>query len=386
MKVLIASKALVVGAYQRKLQEMARLGVDVVAVVPPSWRDRSYEMQLEPTAGEGYELIVSPLAFNGSYHAFFFPRLGRILDEQRPDILHVDEEPYNLATFLAAAGARRRRIPFVFFTWQNLVCSYPPPFRWMERFAYRTAASGIAGTDSAAQVLRTKGYRGSIAVIPQFGVDPETHQPPPAKDDVAESPFTVGFAGRLVPEKGVALLVEACAGLGSDYRLTILGGGPAESEIRGAIERFGLQDKASLPGPLPSAEMPAWLQTLDALVLPSVSQPSWVEQFGRILVEAMACGVPVVGSTCGELASVIGDAGLIFPEGDVAALTSSLQQLADNPGLRAALGAHGRARAIEHFTHERIARETVEVYRNILGEARTGMIVSEPGSAPARSE
>ncbi len=388
MKVLIASKALVVGAYQRKLREMARLGVEVVAVVPRSWRDRSYEMRLEPTPAAGYELIVSPLAFNGSYHAFFFPRLGRIMDEQRPDIVHVDEEPYNLATFLAAASARRRRIPFVFFTWQNLVRSYPPPFGWIERFVYRTAAYGIAGTDSAAQVLRMKGYTGEVAVIPQFGIDPEAYQPLRPMDSHGERPFTIGFAGRLVPEKGVRLLVEACGGLTSDIRLLILGGGPAESEIRNAIERFGLQDSVSLPGALPSAEMPAWLHTLDALVLPSVSQPSWVEQFGRILVEAMACGIPVVGSTCGELASVIGDAGLIFPEGNVAALTSTLQQLADDPDLRATLGARGRQRAIEHFTQARIARETVDVYRNILGAKRTGTgpAVSGPGTAPARSD
>ena len=74
-------------------------------MAPPTWRDRAYEMQLENTPTSGYTLITSPIAFNGNYHLFFFPRLGRLLDEHRPDILHIDEEPYNLATFLAVAAA-----------------------------------------------------------------------------------------------------------------------------------------------------------------------------------------------------------------------------------------------------------------------------------------
>jgi glycosyltransferase involved in cell wall biosynthesis len=393
MKVLLVSKALVVGAYQRKLRELARHGeVEVVAVVPPSWRDRSYEMRLEQSGADGYELIVSPIVFNGSYHAFFFPRLGRILDEQRPDILHMDEEPYNLATFLAGAGARARKIPFLFFTWQNLVRSYPPPFRWMERFVYRSAGWAIAGTEAAARVLDQKGYGGPTSVIPQFVVDPNVHSPaannhPEAKD----RPFQIGFAGRLVPEKGVPSLVEACAQLGFDFHLTILGGGPDEANIRAAVRRVDLEDRVSIPGPLPSADMPAWLQALDVVVLPSLSRPNWVEQFGRILVEAMACGIPVVVSTCGELADVAGDGGLVFPEGDTAALAAALTRLASNQKLRRALAKRGRERVLQRFTYDRLVADTMGVYRGILesGGIRSGRHVapgdrlSDPGTAPA---
>lgn len=376
----MVSKALVVGAYQRKLGEIARhRDVEVVAVIPPSWRDRSYEMRLERAAGEGYELIVSPITFNGSYHAFFFPRLGRILDEQRPDILHIDEEPYNLATFLAAASARRREIPFLFFTWQNLFRSYPPPFRWMERFVYRSASFAIAGTDAAKRVLEAKGFAGPSAVIPQFGIDPDGYRPA-TNGQGTERPFTIGFAGRLVPEKGVASLVEACAQLDRGFHLTIHGGGPAEPAIRATIERLDLQASVALPGPLPSADMPSWLQTLDTLVLPSFSQTGWVEQFGRILVEAMACGVPVVGSTCGELPNVIGDGGLTFPEGDVSALAATLRRLASDPKLRGGLAKRGRERVLARFTNERIAAETVEVYRQILARVPPGPLTRSPGA------
>lgn len=358
----MASKALVVGAYQRKVEEMARCpGVQVVAVVPPAWRDPSYVRPLERAHTDGYQLVVSPVVLNGHFHLFFFPELGRLLDEHRPDIVHIDEEPYNLATFLALWQARRRRIPALFFTWQNLYRHYPAPFAWTEQYVYRHAASAIAGTEAAARVLRRKGYRGPVSVIPQFGVDPSIFAPAQS----SARPFTVGFAGRLVPEKGVSLLVDACAQLQFDFRLTILGDGPALKEIRARIQQRAMEPRVRIEGAVPSGQMPHRLQSMDALVLPSVSRPNWTEQFGRVLVEAMACGVPVVGSTCGEIPEVIGDAGLVFPEGDAGALAAALERLASDPALREDLRARGRRRVLERFTHQRIAADTIDVYRQM---------------------
>src|SRR5258708_6570018 len=109
------------------------------------------------------------------------------------------------------------------------------------------------------------------------------------------------------------------------------------------------------------------MNILDVLVLPSRTTRGWREQFGRVLVEAMACETPVVGSSSAEIPKVIGQPGLVFPEGDVAALTEQLRSLYDRPDLAACLGAKGRVRALERFTHRRIAEETVKVYRQVLG-------------------
>jgi glycosyltransferase involved in cell wall biosynthesis len=84
-----------------------------------------------------------------------------------------------------------------------------------------------------------------------------------------------------------------------------------------------------------------------------------------VLIEAMACGAPVVGSTCGEIPQVIGDAGLIFPEGDVDALRDALLRLQRDDELRRALSARGRARVLARYTQKQIAAETVAVYRQM---------------------
>jgi len=110
VRVLYLSKACVVGVYQRKLEELAREpDIELVAAVPPSWRDAGGSSPLERLHTDGYELIVAPVRFNGHFHWHHYPGLGKLLDRVRPDVFHVDEEPYNLATFHAVRAAHQRK-------------------------------------------------------------------------------------------------------------------------------------------------------------------------------------------------------------------------------------------------------------------------------------
>jgi len=368
------SKALIAGAYQRKAEELAARGVDLTVVVPPYWwDDAGRRTPLERRHTRGYRLVVEPMAFNGHFHLHWYPRLGRRF-RQPYDLVHMDEEAYNLSTLQAMLLSRRAGARSLFFTWQNLRRRYPPPFSWIEQVNYRLAAGAIAGSGEAAQVLRRKGFAATrpVWVIPQFGIDPAVihRQPgerPPGPDGAP--PFTIGFVGRLVPQKGAHLLVEAAARLNGNIRLEFLAWGPEEGRIRALAARLGLESSLTVSPPLPSDEVPRFLSGLDVLVLPSLTTPAWKEQFGRVLVEAMACQVPVVGSTCGEIPHLIGDAGLIFPEGDVEALAASLRQLQESPPLRAALAARGYSRALAHYTQAQIAEQTVAAYRALLAGA-----------------
>jgi len=174
----------------------------------------------------------------------------------------------------------------------------------------------------------------------------------------------VGFAGRLVEEKGADLLLDAVAGM-PGVRVEILGSGPMRPVLERQAALPALSGRVAFLGTLPSPRMPEFYHRLDVLVLPSRSRPNWIEQFGRVLVEAMACGVPVVGSTCGEIPHVIGDAGLIFPEGDVEALRECLERLRADASLRAELARRGRERVLAQFTQAQVAAQTVEVYRGL---------------------
>jgi glycosyltransferase involved in cell wall biosynthesis len=364
MRVVIVSKALIVGAYQRKAEEIARLGVDLTVVVPPSWRDRRGQQPLETLHTKGYDLRVAPLALNGNFHLHFYPSLARVLGDLCPHLLHMDEEPYNLATWLGIRAARRVGAIPLFFTWQNLNRRYPPPFRWMEKATYRACPGAIAGNQDAADVLRGKGYTGDVRLIPQFGVDPVIFAPSAAER--GQRPLRIGYAGGLIAEKGIDLLLRACTDLSGDWHLSLVGSGDAEDELRALAQSLGIEGRVDLGKRLSSGEMPDFYRSIDVLVLPSRSRPNWKEQFGRVLIEAMSCGTPVIGSACGEIPNVIGGAGLIFPEEDVETLRDHLQHLLDDPIERQRLGQVGRCRVLAHYTMSRIAAETVALYRSLI--------------------
>jgi glycosyltransferase involved in cell wall biosynthesis len=386
-RVLMLSKACIVGTYQRKLEEIAKLGVELLTLVPPSWKDERGETSFERVYDNGYRLNVLPIALNGNFHLHWYPGLGVRIRDFRPDIVHIDEEPYNVAAWQALYHARRVGARSLFFSWQNLTRQYPPPFSWGERWVLNSVDYVLAGTASAAAVWRTKGYTGRIAVIPQFGVDPalfhpkSKHIPQPVSatmptqheeflstHSLALSPksFTIGYVGRLVEEKGVHLLLEAASQLKGDWRLRIVGSGPERDSLGELADRLGIGGRTEWIEWVISTEMPEQYRQLDVLIVPSLTRTNWKEQFGRVLIEAMASGVPIIGSDSGAIPDITGGGGLIVPEGDVIALANALHKLQDDAGLCATFGEAGRKRVLEHFTHEQVAADTVAVYREML--------------------
>jgi glycosyltransferase involved in cell wall biosynthesis len=366
LRVLLISKACVVGTYQRKLEEMAALddNLQLTLAVPPFWRDQGSRLILEKVHTQGYTVKVLPIALNGRFHFHFYPQLAHLIQDSQPDIVHIDEEPYNVATFHANVLARRVKSRTLWFSWQNLDRHYPPPFSWIEQYNLKNVDYAIVGSQTSSQIWRNKGYKGPLAVIPQFGVDPVIFSPPekPRSTDT----IRILFAGRLVAEKGVDLLIHALSQLKNNWHATLLGNGPEERVLKQLVQIFKLTDKVSFRGHIASTKMPDLYREIDILVLPSRTLPNWTEQFGRVLVEAMSCGVCVVGSDTGEIPHVIGNAGLIFPEDDVDSLRAHLQYLVDSPELRADLGKRGRQRILERYTQSHIAQATLEVYKELV--------------------
>jgi glycosyltransferase involved in cell wall biosynthesis len=373
MRILMISKALVAGTSQRKLEELAKCpGIELTLVTPEYWQsDDGSKLILERLYTSGYRMIVTPIAFNGHFHLHYYPQLSKIMHEVRPEIVHIDEEPYNYATFQAMRLARKHKARALFFTWQNLYRTYPPPFRQVELYNYRHAAVALAGNRDAQEVLKHKGFRGPIHIIPQFGFDTEIYrrtEPRPPRTPGA--PFTLGYLGRLVENKGLSLLIEALASLPEHCRVVFIGNGPMKSELEAQAARLGVTQRVTFKAGVPTYEVPQELQQMDVLVLPSLTRPNWTEQFGRVLAEAMACETPVIGSSCGEIPYVIGDAGLVFTEGNVQELATCVRQLLDDPELYATLATRGRQRVLEQYTQESIARKTYKVYLEMMGGAR----------------
>lgn len=376
MRVLYVSKASIVPAYRDKLHALAE-HVELTAVIPERWGHRHAgaldDAACNPHAGAGARIRTVRALLHGHNHLHIYRAAAALVRDAAPDFVHIDEEPYSAATFQLARACRRARVPYLFFAWQNLHKRLPPPFGLMRQHVFARAAGAIAGTASAADVLRRAGWQGPTAVIPQIGVSPARFRPDAVlratvrtRLGVAPDAFVVGCAARLVPEKGVDLLLDAAAPL-PDTHVLIIGDGPERRRLAAQANSLGIAGRTEFAGAVESVDMPAWLNALDVLVLPSRRGRGWAEQFGRVLIEAMACGVPVVGAVSGEIPDVIGSAGLTFPENDARALSAMIRQLRGSTYLRETFGVVGRARALEHFTHERIARDTAALYDHLLG-------------------
>lgn len=370
MKVLIISKALVAGIQQRKLEELAALPEvsDLLAVVPPYWQEpRVGRTALEKRFTKGYKLAVETMALNGRHHTHFWPGLWKHVKAFRPDVIHADEESFNLATFEAIWMAQQVGAASLFYNYANIYRNYPPPFSFFEKYNFQKAQVGIACNVEARDILRQRGYKKPIDICPQFGVDLAlTHRTEPPAGFSKPDVFTIGYFGRFVPEKGLDTLLEACARLQGDWRLVLVGKGETESALKAQAERLGIATKVEFYPMVASTEVAGYMSALDTFVLPSITFPNWKEQFGRVLIESMACEVPVVGSDSGEIPHVIGDAGLVFPEKDATALTAHLQRLHDSRELRQELAAKGLARVTQYYTQQEIARRHVRNYQLAL--------------------
>ncbi len=372
MRVLRVSHSAVVDEWRGRERSLASLGVDVTLLSAKSWREGGSPVPLRPRAGER----VAGVATIGRHPALFLydPRpLWRRLGEKW-DVIDLHEEPFALATaeVLLLRALRRNRAPIVLYTAQNLHKNYPPPFRWFERHALRAAGGISACNTDAARIAEAKGFSGRARVIP-LGIDFEHY-----RDERADatrvtttptpreaSDIIVGFAGRLVPEKGLDVLFDAMAG---NHRLhaRIAGGGPMADHLAGILERRGLTGRVELVGTLATEEMADFYRSIDVLAVPSLPTKNWTEQFGRVAIEAIACGVPVVSSDAGALPDVVGGAGIVVPVGDADALASALVEAA---GPRAdELRTSGLERAASCDWNQ-VGRAYLDLYRSVVHSA-----------------
>ncbi|MBM4252769.1 MAG: glycosyltransferase family 4 protein [Deltaproteobacteria bacterium] len=373
MRVLTISKPYVAAAYRQKLSLLANAGYTIGLICPPAWGSQRFE----PDATDAqYWLRQLPILANGRNHFHVYIGLAKAVKEFRPDIVNCEEEHYSLVTRQCLGVAQDVGAKFIFHTWQNILKAYPPPFSWMERRVLRDAAAAATGNDEATQVLRAKGFRGPIAEIPQMGVHFETFAADPDDLVLRQSrrsrlglhldAYYVAFVGRLVEEKGVDMMVAALAQLSHQIpqlRLLILGGGPEQVKLAAMATSLGVADRIDWRSQVPSSEVATYLQATDILCLPSLTRPNWKEQFGRVLVEAMAASAIVIGSSSGEIPRVIGDAGLVFPEGDARALANAIVKTFDSTELRQRLRHLGHQKAHSQFSNEQVAKRWSELWQ-----------------------
>lgn len=372
-RLLSVGHSYVVALNRRLADEMSRAGTgrwEVTTVAPRFMHGDLRPIALEPLPGEADRL--EPIGVYGSRrpHLMAYGRRLRGLLRGGWDLVHCWEEPYVLSGF--QVGWWAGRTPVIYFTFQNINKRYPPPFNWIEQYTVGRSAGWIAAGRTVADTLmvRPKYAAKPHRIIP-LGVDLGVFRPDQAAGATVRrslgweegGPPVVGYLGRLIPEKGLRLLTRVLDRLGNSWRALFVGGGPLEAELRAWAARH--EGRVRVVTGVTHGGVPAYMNAMDVLTAPSQTTPHWREQFGRMLVEAFACGVPVVGSDSGEIPHVIGDAGVVVPEADEAAWTAALAALLESPARRAELADRGLARA-RQFSWPVIARRHLEFFDELL--------------------
>ena len=381
LRVLTVGHSYVVALNRAVARRVARDPAFEVTVAAPARFHgdfRVHDCEPEPP-GSPLRLVPIPARWTRRVHLFRYAgrRLRRLMREGRFDAVHVWEEPYVFAGFQLARVAAAAGVPYGFRSAQSLPKSYPPPFRQFERAVLRRAAGWAAGGSLVFANLLARGYPEGRGRVVTLAVETDRFRPlpPDEKRAVREGlglpgPLIVQL-GRVNEDKGVRVLTAALEGLGErPWGLLMLGNGPLEGEVNRWAAARGWEDRVRL-GAVAHAEVPRLLAAGDLLVAPSQTTSHWKEQFGRMLIEAFACGVPVIGSDSGEIPHVIGDAGRVVPEKDVPAWTAAIADLLDDPAARADLAARGQARCAR-FSVPAVAEEWKAFYRDLAAAGAAG--------------
>lgn len=369
MRVAVISHTYVLHANRGKVDALARIGgLEVLLVVPRIWRNRDIGQRFRAEPAVAGSIPITTLRAwslgSGSLISYGPAALIRALQRFRPDVVHLEEEPWSLAALELGWTCRLLGVPFTIFTWENSGRRLSLPFRFIQRSVLRRASAAVAGNAEAKVRLGELGFIGPMIVLPQLGVDPNAFQPGRVGAD--SNGKVVGFIGRLVVQKGLLPLVEAVSRMPSDVRLMVVGNGPLKAQLLQRAQALGISGRLELHEGVSHQNVPQYLQRMSVLVLPSLTTEKWKEQFGHVLIEAMACGVPVIGSDSGAIPEVIGDAGIVVPEGNVGALAASIDGLLSDETRRKELASRGRAHIEAGYTDAAIADRLAAFLKDVI--------------------
>lgn len=387
MRILVASHTYVVDLNCEKLRALTRLNpnIEVTIVVPQRWQPGGVQNKIiesQPKIADNFRVIpISNFSQNNQALLTFGNDIIPLLQKFRPDIIQVEQGSKSLgyAQFITLNRLLNLRAKNVFFTWWNLPYTPKFPISWLEAYNLKNTDGLIAGNQDGVDVLKERGYRGKYTVLPQLGVD-EVLFSPSKQPDLARSlgiesdEFVIGFVGRFVEEKGILTLIKAVTKLTGKWKLLLLGRGILKDKIVSEATAAGISDRLIIVESVPHDQVVNYINLMNTLVLPSeityqvktLTAVGWKEQFGHVLIEAMACQVPVIGSDSGEIPFVIADTGLIFPEKDGEALAKSIQTLLDNPSCAQELGQRGYQRVMTNYTNKALAQKQLDFYQQLL--------------------
>ena len=375
-RVLIIDKTAVLEKYQQKCEELAECSdIDLTLFAPEVWAENFQEIPIEKTTDPNYNIRTGRCFFKGYENRGFYYdlSLSRAIRDEQPNVICMLEEPFSLFA-LETVFFRNRFAPdasLVFYTSDNHSWNHDYPYRpsaiYERIFNYTVANADYAAAvnEEARQILESKGFDGPIELF-SWGLDRQyfrEQDAPELRDRLELDGPVVGYVGRLIEVKGVATLLEAVAGMDECVSVLIVGDGPDREMFESVAADLDIADQTVFAGYVEPEEMDRYYGVMDTLVLPSHEE--FKERFGRVLIEAMACGVPVVASETGGIPEVVDNAGLLFEDRNVEQLHDHLETVLYDEKRQSELICKGKQRVENNYTWSAFAEQLHGIIRRV---------------------
>ncbi len=281
------------------------------------------------------------------------------------DIFHTADPHYYYSYQLAKLRAQGKIKRLIVTSWETSPHNNESVMKKLEmkKYVIKMADLFLCYTNKAKESLITEGIVESKIRVVRLGVDLGKFRSKKVKvkNLSQKSKVTLLFVGRLVDEKGVMDVIKTVNKIKSlNLNLKVVGNGPLERKLR--INNFVTIEKHSY------SEMPDVYRSSDILVVPSKTTKTWEEQYGMVLVEAMASGLPIIAYNSGVISEIIGSSGILVEEGNINQLTNQILRLFEYSNNRIDLGLKARRRAEQFFDSRKTAQEIARMYREIVVE------------------
>jgi len=382
MKVLYVWHGAVEKGYRKIFSEFVKRGVNLVVITANRWFEAAKFQSFEfCETDKDYEIYPLATVFTNHIRAFFYLnkfKIIKILLRHKPDIVYINEEPYSTASFMLIVLTKMfsPKSKIIIQSAENIFKRHPFPFNVFEKFSLNNIDALCVVPTEGIELYRRKGFKGEIFKVSYF-VDVDKFFRVPKEEVVKRIPelsfdgLKIGFVGRISEQKGIDTVVGAIKYLkdkGKDkIRFFVVGKEEPEyfSFLKSKIEEYSLENNVKFLGHFGYDELLYFYNSIDCLVLPSRTK-SWLkEQFGRVIVESMACGTPVIGSDSGEIPIVIDNPELTFKENDYISLANILEKFYDGVLEKDKLSDSLMEKS-RKYTVEEVVKNKVEIFKKTL--------------------
>jgi glycosyltransferase involved in cell wall biosynthesis len=375
MKISIIGRTYMIDLSRRQIYYLSKYDdIDLKLTTLKSWKHSLRNFKFNNSEKDIKQIHVLKPILNGHGMAFLYKSLFLNLITDTPDIIHINQEPCSLSAFqiILLKKIYNLKSKIILFTWENINRTYPFPFNFIYKFNINNVHGILCGNAEAEKVVREKGFSGITQITPEIGIEEKVYKKVESDKlkkqlSIKKNTVIIGYIGRIIKAKGLVCLFKALSEIkGEDWKLVLVGKGKDKQLLIKLAENLEIINHIYFIGAISHENVPNYLSLMDMLVLPSLTTDKWKEQLGHVIIEAMACEVPVIGSDSGAIPEVISKAGLIARENDHLDWAKKIKLLVKSPSRRRALAKKGKKRILTTYTNKIIAEKIREFYYKVM--------------------